>query len=521
MKDQSSFYRLLRQVKRQLWFGKVAYFIQLLFLLTGALLFLFIFLSWFLVFPYWERYLFITCGIALIGLVVFFYKTKPTLHNASNVYDQFVSEQRVSTALSIGSQDSFVSQLVVQDAVKHMQKVHLQVINRKKKWFYPLFLVPAVCLLIGSGYLYLNPSDSMITSENIEKRDELMEKTVKQFQKLVKEEKDPMKKEELEKTLKEIVKEKKVEKQYEQLVKKERELNLKKREEMKLHDRLSQLQKQLTDSKLNKIANAISQKNHEELNKELSKLTDEQRRKLTEMLNQTRSQKISSNMSQEALENMIKQLEELQKLSEVQNVVQQEVQNLEQGMNSANIDLPSQLAMQSANQSSSQSQQGQNFKPSQQSPSNGAPQNASGNSQGQSPGQGQGSNGSGGGNGQTGSGSGNGTGQGANGGGSGQASGAGGNGAGVGTGSRELLTIPETISSSENIERDNGNLGEGSSGTQFPSNGPILRGTIRQYQEVYNQYYSSYRKSNERQTLPADLENIVESYFTEIDPAEE
>ncbi|MEH7106932.1 hypothetical protein V7083_04040, partial [Bacillus sp. JJ1764] len=72
-----------------------------------------------------------------------------------------------------------------------------------------------------------------------------------------------------------------------------------------------------------------------------------------------------------------------------------------------------------------------------------------------------------------------------------------------------------------NLETDSGNLGQGSPSQQFSGNGPVLRGQIRSYQEVYGQYMDTYWNSTDRVTLPSDLEEIVKSYFTTIDPNKE
>lgn len=71
-----------------------------------------------------------------------------------------------------------------------------------------------------------------------------------------------------------------------------------------------------------------------------------------------------------------------------------------------------------------------------------------------------------------------------------------------------------------NTEPDSGKLNRGMKGEQFSSDDPVKRGSVRSYEEVYQDYYSSYRKGEDRQTIPKDLESVVESYFSEIDPGE-
>ena len=93
-----------------------------------------------------------------------------------------------------------------------------------------------------------------------------------------------------------------------------------------------------------------------------------------------------------------------------------------------------------------------------------------------------------------------------------------GSGAGLGQGSRELLTIPEKTVGKENKEIDGGQLGEGTAVEQSEGSGPVLKGTIRPYEEVFGEYEKSYRESSDRYQLPGNLEKIVQSYFTTIDP---
>lgn len=80
-----------------------------------------------------------------------------------------------------------------------------------------------------------------------------------------------------------------------------------------------------------------------------------------------------------------------------------------------------------------------------------------------------------------------------------------------------MLTIPEKIDGKQNTETDNGKLGEGS-GEQEEADGPVLRGNIRNYEEVYQQYEESYRQSTDRLSLPSDLNDIVKNYYNKLDP---
>lgn len=96
-----------------------------------------------------------------------------------------------------------------------------------------------------------------------------------------------------------------------------------------------------------------------------------------------------------------------------------------------------------------------------------------------------------------------------------------GSGASLGQGSRELLTIPNRLQGDTNVETDAGNIGEGQAGQQSEGTGPVLKGNIKPYSEVFESYEQAYRQSTERLELPADLGDIVKNYFSNIDPNKE
>ncbi|MEB3103522.1 hypothetical protein [Ferviditalea candida] len=170
----------------------------------------------------------------------------------------------------------------------------------------------------------------------------------------------------------------------------------------------------------------------------------------------------------------------------------------------------------------------------------------SGGGQGQGAGQGAGSGSSS--KGQGGEGQGSGQGQGAGGGqgqgsglGSGQGQGAGqgagsgsgtggtgtggtdtggtGSGAGLGGGSHELVNVPsERIAGDGPTDTAGGPLGEGASETRQSSQTQVSSGTARPYEEVFQQYRQFARDSMERQLIPAEYQEVVKEYFTNIEP---
>lgn len=79
-----------------------------------------------------------------------------------------------------------------------------------------------------------------------------------------------------------------------------------------------------------------------------------------------------------------------------------------------------------------------------------------------------------------------------------------------------MLTVPERIGGSSESTVDSGEAGEGEAAEQREGEVPAERGTVRPYSEVVGSYSDSYFSSAEQMKLPADLQKIVEQYFTTI-----
>lgn len=120
-------------------------------------------------------------------------------------------------------------------------------------------------------------------------------------------------------------------------------------------------------------------------------------------------------------------------------------------------------------------------------------------------GQGEGSGGQG-------SGSGQGTGGGSGGAGAGQ-----GAGAGLGTGGRELVTTPRDLAGKGEVQSDGGPT-QGGGDIQKGGTSPTMDGASRPYEEVYEDYAEEAKKSLGRSDLPQQMQGLVESYFTSINP---
>jgi hypothetical protein len=121
------------------------------------------------------------------------------------------------------------------------------------------------------------------------------------------------------------------------------------------------------------------------------------------------------------------------------------------------------------------------------------------------------SQGQGAGSGGQGSGSGQGTG-GSGGAGSGQ-----GAGAGLGTGGRELVTTPRDLAGKGEVKSDRGPT-QGGGDIQKGGTSPTMDGASRPYAEVYENYAEEAKKSLGRSDLPQQMQGLVESYFTSINP---
>ncbi|MGF7049847.1 histone H3/H4 [Paenibacillus sp. DS2015] len=135
-----------------------------------------------------------------------------------------------------------------------------------------------------------------------------------------------------------------------------------------------------------------------------------------------------------------------------------------------------------------------------------AGQGGEGSNGGQGKGQGQGA-------GSGGQGSGSGQGTGGNGGtGSGQ-----GAGAGLGTGGREQVTTPRDLAGKGGVQSDGGPT-QGGGDIQKGGISPTMDGASRPYAEVYESYADEAKKSLGRSDLPQQMQGLVESYFTSINP---
>lgn len=506
MNEKKQLFSLLKDVERQLWYVHIISFIQFYLLGIGIFSFLlFLFARW-IVIPYPERYLIGGCLCIFVVGCIFFIKFRPRKKQAANIYDEFIAEDRVKTALSFIAEDGEIYQLQRKDAIRLMKEKRNIILKRKKKWIHPQMILCVVVCLGGMILSIVFPNEKMELADKKEKETELVKKTEKKIDQLKKKEKNKTVKKELEKMKQEVKKENKAEEALKKLAKELNQLELKQIKAKEQQQQLNQLRNELNGANLKQLANAIDKKEMKKITEQLEKLknnwdqlTEQQKQALAKLTNQ--NELTIEQLAQ--LEKQLKMAIQLAAQLNDANLSQETIKNialsLQQDMMKNGILSNEQIALSSndpLNQMDSDNLVNED--------NNGS---SDGQSQGQGQGQGQG----------RGQGQGQGNGQGQGGVGTGQGNGTG-LGAGKGQGSRDFLTIPENISGKKNIENDFGRLGQGNSKEQFSGNSPILKGSVRSYEEVFREYEKSFRNSTERVQLPKELESIVKQYFSELDP---
>lgn len=529
VEDRNQYVRLLKPVKRQLLFQLVVKEFQV-FLLTAAVLAFFLMIAArFFVIPYLQNYFLMIILLSALFAIFKIWKKRPDITQAALLFNRFVANDRVITAHSFLENNDILARLQLADAVKHMKKVHHQVLGRKKVFILPKHLLICLALFGMAMFLYMLPGEKMELAQKREKEMEIVKEAREELEKKAEKEKNPQVKKALQEATEKIAGKKSAEEALKELEKQTKSFELKAIKEKEKSLALETMKNNLEKNGLEQLSQMLKDKDLASFGKELSKL-NKQNAKLNEDQKQALKELTGSEtqISEEELSKLLEQLEKamhseelLKQLAAAQDALQSSGLSLQQQM-AANGMPPGQLAFAppgqpgSSGNTSNMPQQGQQNNSNQQNNQNqpGTSSN-NGNSSGSGTGTGNGSG--------SGSGSGNGSGSGAGtGSGTGTGTGSGlGGGAGHGQGSRDLLTIPSGMEGKKNIENDNGSLGQGTSGQQFEGDGPVLKGTIRPYSEVFGNYQNSYRQSTDRYKLPADLEEIVKNYFTSIDPDKE
>ncbi|WP_053599999.1 hypothetical protein [Bacillus sp. FJAT-18017] len=533
MEDKQQFLKLLSPIRRQLRLGRALFGLQYGFIAGAGLAMIVYILARLIVFPYYHQFAMWSFILAFLASAVWVWQGWPGWKEAVLVYNSFVPEDRVSAAFAFYKEEGLLHRLQLAESIGWMKRVHEQAVSRKKKYRVSKWMLVGLLFL---GFAYASnqlPSDKMDQAGKQEAARKVLNKAEKELDKKIASEKNPQTKKALEELKKELAKAKTPDEALKALENKKKELALKEFKEKEKAAEMARIQDKLKKAGLDQLASALNQKDIEKateelnrLNQKRSELTSNQKQALAELSGK------EGQMSEQELAQLTEKLKDaldsqttLNQLASAQTALDQQAQTI-QGLMKDNGIPPGQIALSpSSGSQHGQTPAGQNSGSGGQQPGEGSSQGeGQGNGQGTGSGSGQG-NGSGNGSGQgNGSGSGQGNGNG-NGSGTGSGNGNGGNGtgsgAGLGQGSRDFLTIPEHVGGKTNIETDTGFLGNGSPGTQYESDGPILRGAIKPYGEVYGSYANSYRTSMDRMNLPGGLETIVKNYFSELDPNKE
>ncbi|MGX1264823.1 hypothetical protein RKD55_002627 [Rossellomorea marisflavi] len=462
---------------------------------------------WIRPFPFWKSCLTGLWVLLIFGMAIHLYRRRATIDQSIRIYDEAEGENTISTANAELDGNHPLLPLVLRNAQDAMNRHREKVLGRRYWSFHTRLAIAALLLYGGSAVILTQGHASFDTAAELKKKSDITKESDKRLeQEAIK---DSVKKKEMAKELQEIKKEKDPMERQKAIMKKVKENNLKKQKaELSLRE-VERFKKIAEQSKADGVAKALKNFDQKALNKEMKALSDEQLELLKKQLGSDPEKTLSDALK--AAEGADKDSQALAKWNEK---LSKEAADLTAALKDKNLE--SMQLTDSGDSQSPQEQSGNQSDPG----SDQEPKDPSSESGSNAPGKGSGAgngNGSGkGSGGASGSGNGNGTGNGT---GSGSGSGSG-KGAGLGQGSRDLLTIPERMEGKTNTEIDSGKLNKGKKGEQFSSDGPVKRGSVRSYEEVYQDYYSSYRKGEDRQTIPKDLESVVESYFSEIDPGE-
>ncbi|MFI8686454.1 hypothetical protein [Rossellomorea sp. NPDC077527] len=488
--DSKQFLQLLKQIRKKLLIRQLWHAIQLLVFYAGALALCVIALAAITPIPYWDRGLWIgIIFIFIVGGATAFHK-RSTMLDSARYYDHFIDDNRVTAAYSSLHSEHALSPLVLRDALEKMRAALPEIKKVRERIIQPKLMLSTIMLVL-LALLIFNQRDHMFKeAQRLEDEKEIIAQSNERIKKKADKKENAAIKERLLKENEKLKKKKVVTDRYEEITKKVKELDLQKNKMKKQHAKLEELKKEIAGLNIPEIQDAISDKDVKKLQQGFNQLSKQQKNKLMKAL---KDHDIASLKELEEVLKETKDSEQIQQLAKLQEELQEEAEELGETIGENAAEGSAQNAKSNGNGGASSKQSNTQSK--------GGKQTAS--SKGSSGGKGA-ENSSG----QKGNGSGNGSGSGN------------GNGVGSGQGSRDMLSIPEKVEGEDKVELDSGEIGEGERGDQFQTDGPIQRGSLRPYEEVYQDYYSSYRNGSDRADIPKDLEQIIESYFSEIDPGE-
>ncbi|MFD6441844.1 hypothetical protein ACFWDG_19070, partial [Peribacillus sp. NPDC060186] len=200
--DESQFLKLLKPIQQQLFMQLLLKEGQLLFMAVAVWSFMLLFIARLMVIPFILRYFF----IGLICLLAFFLyravKRKPDKKMAALLFNQFVPDDRVVTGFAFLGNAGELETMQLRDAIRHMKIHQAKVLSRKKRWFYPKWVTPALCLAVCVLLFIIFPNKEMKEAKKLEKEVKIVEEVKKELEKKANESKDPA----VEKALKEVKK---------------------------------------------------------------------------------------------------------------------------------------------------------------------------------------------------------------------------------------------------------------------------------------------------------------------------
>jgi hypothetical protein len=493
----AKFLQLLKQLRKRLLIRQSWYVIQLLLVFAGAFALCLTTLASIIVIPYWDRILWIGILFIVVSGVAVSFPRRVTLKESAQFYDRFVEDDRVTAAYSSLYSGHVLSPLIIRDALIRMRETPPEMKPYRKRIIQPRLLISTMLLVFLSLLIFTQRDATFQEAKRMEKEKKIIAQSESRITKQANKKENESIKKRLLKENEQLKKEKAAIERYEEITKKVKELNLQKKTLEKRQAKLQEVKKELDGIDLPYIKAAIQETDSDKLQKGFNQLSDQQK---DQLLGAMKKQGITS---LEELAKVLKETEgsnQLNEIASLQEELQQEADLLGKAIGKSRTTDQGQVAQNNpSNQMAEDSSK----------PSNSRSET---NKQNASSTKGSGTTSSSGQSGQ-GAGTGSGTGKGSSGNGNGT-------GAGRGQGDRELLSVPEKTGGESRIELDSGKLSDGKRGDQFRADGPVQKGSLRPYEEVYQQYYSSYRSGTDRATIPKDLEHIIESYFSEIDPGE-
>lgn len=529
MKKEEQFNHLLKPIKTKIFIEIVMKELFILFALSGGVVLLITLITSLFIIPFVSFFITIGISVTILIFIVRICINYPKTKQLVAIYNQYVEEDYAITAYQILKKDGLMEEIILRKALQEMKKKQAAVRKRRIQFFYPKLLTIALVSFMFITLLFLFPTATLELSKQKETELKVIKKTEKELEEKIKNESNKNVQKKLDNLAQIIKKQDTVKKALDEVDKQQKEADLKKRKESEKQNALENKRKLIQNSGLSSLAEAIEKKDvslikkeWQDANKQYQALKEEQKTALNQLSG------LNGELTEEQLATLVKEIEksldaeegvqeiaqEQKQLSQLKDYMQKESAASNLTISSSNSVASNQTNSENAtngNQSTKTDNQSQNNS-SNQSNSNRNTNNGNGTGSGSGNGNGTGS-GSGNGNG-----SGNNNGNGLGSGGSG--SGSGGEGAGFGSGTKEFLSIPNSVDGKENKEVDTGALGEGQQGEITEGNGPVLNGSTKSYQQIYSEYEKAYRESTTRYNLPQDLQGIVKDYFSDISPEE-